>query len=471
MIHWKAPVGRGVQGDTEARAVEEPKRAPIFSASRALAAPATAPTPVPPPSGFRPRFDFPALGRSTSSIMSRDGMRSATFIGAHNVDRMPNAGKVRVEAQPLTTDDVQRAEELVAKGAPNSEPTLSLLRRYEDFRAQNPQITSHGVGVLGFCSQQTRNGGIGPGTGRNMAKELLAILRASQETIEGCPLVNAMLLGLEREYAELGAKHAIDITETEALDFLSRVIRLDVRAALWLLLTCGARVADLLRLEDEQLILDVVARRLRVVFKVTKNRTTVSEKYDVSFPFMSSPDAEVVAFLNSGRQLPNCDSINHVLKKGKFKSVGVRNITTYSFRRVFEHRIIEWYTDEDGITEWTKVIAWTQHQDDKALKGHYNKVTVLKTPKLKVAPPAVPDVSLPPVATEIAAQAPAPEASNEGSAEHAAAPVLVPQVIQAPHAEPTDPRPKPVEKRPRTDSGPKKKPLVQTNVKQYFKKV
>ena len=377
MNDWKAPMRSAAQANTGAPpATHDSNRAPLFSASRAMTHPA------PPLAQPGPRPSFAAALRSIT-ITSTDGTRSTTFIGHHDVARTPGQGKVRIEPHPLTSADVERATALVAKGTPNSESSLSVLRRYDEFRKANPAITSHGVGILCFCSQQVRKGGVGPGAARNMAKELLTTLRTSMETIENCPLVNAMLLGLEREYAEIGAKHAVDITEAEALEFLSHVNRVDVRAALWLILTCGARVADLLRLEVEQLFIDLVGRRLRIVFKVTKNRTMVSEKYDVSFPFMTNPDAEVVNFLNLGRQLANCDSINYVLKKAKFKFEGGRSITTYSFRRVFEHRVIEWYTDEDGIVEWTKVIAWTQHQDDKALKGHYNNVTLLKVPKAK----------------------------------------------------------------------------------------
>ena len=389
----------------------------LFSASRAIAPPTLAPTPfVPttetnpkvtafsagralstvapgsdaPTDDKRPKFVFQAL--ATRTISSRDGSRSVTFLGSHDVTKMPNPGKVRVEPQPLSSEDIERARALVDKGAPDSDHVLSMTRRYNDFRDKNPQILSHGVGVLGFCAQQTRSEGVGPGSGRNMAKALLGILREAGEKIEGCPLVNAMLLGLDREYAEKGAKPAVDISEDEALDFLARIKRADVRAALWLVLTCGARVADLLRLMEEQMTLDFVARRLRIEFRVTKNRTSVSDKYDVSFPFMSDPDDMVVDWLNGQRQLPNCDSINHVLKKANMKVVSGRSITTYSFRRVFEHRIIEWYTGDDGITEWAKVIAWTQHKDDKALKGHYNKVTMLKVPKPKGAAETVPPV-------------------------------------------------------------------------------
>ena len=372
---WTAPLRS--EANRNAEASFTPSR--NFSASRAMNTPTRFPAADPVTSVERPKFAFSAL--ATTTLSSHDGSRTRTFVGAHDLAGMPTSGKVRVEPQPLSSDDVERAGKLVGKGAPNSSNVLSITRRYDEFRKLNPQITSHGVGVLGFCAQQTRCGGVNPGTGRNMAKDLLGILRAAGEAIESCPLVNAMLLGLEREYAELGAKHAPDITEDEALDFLKRIVRHDVRAALWLLLTCGARVADLLRLVDDQITMDFIARRIRIIFRVTKNRTKVSDKADISFPFMTDPDEEVVRAIASQHNLPNCDSINYVLKKAKFKFVGGRSITTYSFRRVFEHRVIEWYTDEDGITEWTKVIAWTQHKDDQALKGHYNKVVMLKVPK------------------------------------------------------------------------------------------
>ena len=453
MKNWQSPVRKEAPTPSVHSFDNKPS---IFSASKALAS-RDAPTPSRPP----PKYNFSAVfsSRSTTTLTSADGSRSATFVGHHDVTKMPQRGKVRVESDELSPEDVDRATGLVAKGVPDSGTSLSVLRRYEEFRKLNPNITSHGLGILGFCAQQVRPDGVGPGAARNMAQHLLTTLRMSNETIENCPLVNAMLLGLDREYAERGAQHAIDINEDEALDFMSRVKRVDVRAALWLMLTCGARLADLLRLADEQLAIDLAARRLRIVFKVTKNRTTIGEKYDVSFPFMITPDAEVIKLLSNGHKLPGCDAINRILKQAKFKIEGERSITTYSFRRVFEHRVIEWYTDNDGITEWTKVIAWTQHQDEKALKGHYNKVTMLKVPKSK----ALPVVPAPVVITTLAVVPPDLPPAHEPMSPPAVPAPLVWDFPQAP-----DPV-RLTEKRSRTVSGARKK-LVQPCLTKFFQK-
>ena len=125
--------------------------------------------------------------------------------------------------------------------------------------------------------------------------------------------------------------------------------------------------------------------RVEIEFRVTKANRTVADKRHVSFPFFHAIDNEVRDFLNKTHVLPVCDTVNRVLKAAKLKMVDGRSITTYSFRRLFDQRVISWYTDADGCTDWLKVITWSGHKDAKIVSSTYAKCKVLSVPAKRTA--------------------------------------------------------------------------------------
>jgi len=335
------------------------------------------------------------LGIQVSSISSASGEATARFLGPLNVTSMPKEGKLRVTPGPLTNEDVQRVEQLVDKGATGTSTSLSNLRRYMAFRESNPQLESHALALMGFGAQQSRVGGLDPGSARNLTVDVYETLKKSGEKIGECPLLNRLLDGLKVEKAQKGANHALDISEVQAEKYMRDTKRADVRSVLWLMLTCGARVMDIIHIEElKQFLIDLVNRRIYIEFRVTKQRKDISDVFKAYFPFFVEPDAEVIRLLESVclSSLPHCDSINKVLKMvcPPDPTYPAHPFpTTYSFRRVFDHRVIQWYTSEDGIVEWSKVIDWTAHKENRALRGHYAKASVLKLPS-GVIPPTGP---------------------------------------------------------------------------------
>ena len=108
----------------------------------------------------------------------------------------------------------------------------------------------------------------------------------------------------------------------------------------------------------------------------------VTQKRHVSFPFVCAPDEAIREYLTQKHPLPGTQRCNYVLHKATahLKTVNGRSATTYSFRRLFEHRIIKWYTSDDGTVAWMKVIQWSGHKDERVLKGSYGQAQNLVIP-------------------------------------------------------------------------------------------
>ena len=297
--------------------------------------------------------------------------------GGLDSDRTPGLGKSRYEVRPVSADDITSARELINSATPSAGTTLSNHRKFETWKAENPSIRSNGFAIAMFATQAAKT--LSPGTASHMATAELNFLRSCGESIRDFPLLKHIIQGLDLRYAQEGANHALDITDEEAGSFLPKIKRIDVRALVWLMLTCGARDADLLRLVDLQMTLHLA--KLELEFRVTKTSRTVADKRHVSFPFVHPVDQEVRDFLSKPHTLPVCDTVNKVLKAAKLKVVDGRSITTYSFRRLFDQRVIAWYTDHDGCTDWLRVIAWSGHTDTKIVASTYAKCKELKVPK------------------------------------------------------------------------------------------
>ena len=305
----------------------------------------------------------------------------ASFSGGLDAGRMPAKGTSKFKVRAVSSQDIEMCKGLVNSATPGAEATLSNWRKFSEWRTVNLTVKSLGMAIALFVSQAAAT--LSPGTASNMATMLVDHARSCGSAIVDMPLLNHVIEGLDLKYAQQGAKHALDITDEEAAGFLPRIGRVDVRAVVWLLLTCGARLADLMRLEGMQM--KIHDDRLEIEFRVTKANRTVADKRHVSFPFFHAIDKEVRDFLNKPHVIPVCDTVNRVLKAAKLKIVDGRSITTYSFRRLFDQRVISWYTDADGCTDWLKVITWSGHKDAKIVASTYAKCKVLSVPAKRTA--------------------------------------------------------------------------------------
>lgn len=332
-----------------------------------------------------------ALEKHTlTSIKASDG-QEAIFFGRLDMSKVPNRGNCKYAAQRFTGDDLHRLQELASKATPHEKTVLSDTRRFVDFLEANPGVESMGAALAQFAAQAA--GHLGPASAKNLAKNVKGALLAARVETGSLALCDAVLDGLDLTYAEAGAQHAVDITEVECKSWLPfdppyRIKKVQARAMIWIMCTCGARNADILR-AAMSIQLDLAHSRLSATFAVTKTNRTVSDKRTVSFPFFCKPDLDILSFMNSKgweEQLPDADALNAVLKKADLKKVvqvqgkDPRSITSYSFRRLFIHRVISWYTDDEGIVDWMKVIQWSGHKTDDIVCSTYSVGQVLTFP-------------------------------------------------------------------------------------------
>jgi len=330
---------------------------------------------------------LPQLEKALTVITTEEG-DAAVFFGSLDMSLMPARGHVKYAAQKFTREHLVKLQDLVSKSNPKAKTVLSDTRRFIDFLDCNPHVESIGAAIAQFASQAA--GDIGPGSAANLAKNVMESLKAARVETGSLVLCNAVIDGLDRAYAEEGAQHAVDCTEEEARSWLPtdppyRIRKVAARTLVWIMCTCGARCKDIIR-AALRISLDTIQKRLNCVFQVTKAGQTVADKRTVSFPWFKDPDKEVIEFMQSedfANKLPDTNGINSVLKAASLKfevqkaGKAPRSVTSYTFRRLFIHRVIAFYTDDDGIVDWLKVIQWSGHNNPHIVSHTYSKGQVL----------------------------------------------------------------------------------------------
>jgi len=353
-------------------------------------------------SGVGTLGSYPAMDiKPTTKISSNDGEKSLNFFGTLNLESMPKEGRCKYNPSPFSKDDIDRMVFVSEKAQPHQGDMLSALRRFNDFLDKNPHISPKAAALAAFAVQAA--GSISPAGAARLTAQVVEGLRAARIEVGSLALCDLILQGLELMQAEIGHQHAVDLTDDEARSFLPTeapqngypVRKVQCRVVMWLMLTSGARDADLLH-NVERISIDSEKRRLIIEFFVTKTNRTASDKRVVSFPWFTDPDKHVLSILSkkqlSKEDLVDCDGLNYVLKAANLKTVKdaktgkERSITSYSFRRCFIHRVIRWYTDDDGLVDWMKVIQWTGHKSESIVASTYHQGTNLKIPNELTVP-------------------------------------------------------------------------------------
>ena len=70
------------------------------------------------------------------------------------------------------------------------------------------------------------------------------------------------------------------------------------------------------------------------------------------------------------RCLLGCDAFNAAIKD---LGTEFEDYTSYSFRRLFVHRVIERFTGEDEMTAWAEVVKLTAHVQIETVRTSYAK--------------------------------------------------------------------------------------------------
>jgi integrase len=165
-------------------------------------------------------------------------------------------------------------------------------------------------------------------------------------------------------------KTAPDSTSEELLRITARA-QGDLQPLLYIMLTTGARVADLQRVKRRQIAL--TASHTTVIFGVTKNRRRRSLRKRLIIPhtWFGSPDASVRDFFAFGeKDQPvfgswTANTVNERLRDLCALNNSAR-LTSYSFRRNYMRKVLEVY-EGDAV----KAQRHTLHLNPHIVEAHY----------------------------------------------------------------------------------------------------
>jgi len=278
------------------------------------------------------------------------------------VRAMPKEGTRTWGREPVTEVTIRRAEDMILEGSPNAGAHLSLYRAFTRWRNKTPIGTTLVEALVIFAAYLD-----GTGLKKTTCVEYVLIakrmaLNNGEKFGAGSGTLERVLACLRIKAALEKPKHAVDITEERLIEILGIIEKDDVRFQIWLMANCGARTADLLRLDSIQMSLK--ANKLTILYRVTKTNREPGRAHEVTY--------EVKRFEEQWREFMQrpkpcelgADAINKILHKAGCPE------TTYSFRRFFVHNTIERFT-EDGHTDWCRVIELTDHEKVSTVKNSY----------------------------------------------------------------------------------------------------
>ena len=212
---------------------------------------------------------------------------------------------------------------------------------------------------------------------RTMMRNILGIFGRAQDPIVG-PLVGDTFKILNLIIADEEVDHAKDMTFEVAMEVIGRLSGM-AQVIAWFMLVCGARVADLERMFRRQFLFQLNvdgSLTVKIIFNYTKGRRDAKKAYTlvIKLPMeILIPVAVVEAMkVPQGAKVftMGCDAFNAAIKA---LGVEFEDYTSYSFRRLFVHRVIERFTGEDEMTAWAEVVKLTAHVQIETVRTSYAK--------------------------------------------------------------------------------------------------
>ena len=284
------------------------------------------------------------------------------LIGGLPAKAMPNERNRSWGDEPVTASTLLNAEELLLLGAPNAGAHLSLFRAFTKWRGRYTAHISLPETLIIFASYLDSTGLKKTTCAEyvRMAKKMA--LRSGEQFGDPSGAVERVLKGLDLKAAQEKPEHAIDITVERLHEILATVRREDVRWTIWLMANCGARAADLRRLESVQLRIE--GNRLTILFRVTKTIRAPGGATEITYEVTGFEEQWREFLLQPTPCTVNADAINKTLDAAGCEE------TSYSFRRFFIHNTIDRFT-EDGHTDWCRVIEMTNHEKVSTVKSSY----------------------------------------------------------------------------------------------------
>jgi len=337
-------------------------------------------------SGFSFFQPVSQISSSTPAIAVAVKPPSSNSIASH-IDsfKMPQAKKApqkrerMFEIRQVPQSTVDFTLDAIKEVHPNADAAIANAKLFEEFEEKNDRprgtLTRDFLFVL-FIVDITLQG-LGLTSARTYGRGILGVVSRAGRPIDG-PFVADAFKILELLIAGEEVDHAKDLDLPTALEIL-RLLTGQAQVMVWLMITTGARAKDLLRMKRKQFRFSCVdgVAYLDVHFRYTKNRHTEVRQYvlhvaltdDIPIP------RQVLDHFNSiSSEAPiihlGCDAVNKAIDAlGPFFAL----YTSYSFRRLFVHRAIEKFKDDEGHIAWAEVVKLTGHIRIETLRTSYAK--------------------------------------------------------------------------------------------------
>jgi len=282
---------------------------------------------------------------------------------------------------PATT--LRMAASLIGEVNSTIEKNISVTKVFHEFVLLNdapPGTVDISFLFLLFFIDITLQG-LGIGSAITYARGILGVEARAGRPIQGCHVEDLFKI-LQLLKASEEVDHAVDIELPKAWEIVNLLARVsqDVQMLAWLMVVTGGRAKDLQRMNFGQFTFNVVngCPQMKVHFKYTKGRRSETKQYILPVKLSEEiqiPELVKSAFRVTAKQVyivrSGADELNAAIAK---LGPQYADITSYSFRRLFVHRCIELFKDDEGHIAWAEVMKLTGHVHVETLRTSYARV-------------------------------------------------------------------------------------------------
>ena len=309
---------------------------------------------------------------------------SQTLATAMNQYHLPpcdhKAGRRMFVARKVPLATLRITQNFVAEVNATIEKNLSIAKVFYDFVEIND--TPRGTVDLAFLFLlffiDITIQGLGLGSAITYARGVLGVEARAGRPIQG-PHVDDLFKILQLLKASEEVEHAIDIDLAKAWEIVS-LLSGDLQMLAWLMVVTGGRAKDLQRMNFSQFTFHVINGKpqMKVHFKYTKGRRSETKQYIL--PVALSEEILIPEFVKSAFRVT---SGNVYIVRGGAEELNAAidklgpqyaDVTSYSFRRLFVHRCIDLFKDDEGHIAWAEVVKLTGHIHVETLRTSYAKV-------------------------------------------------------------------------------------------------
>ena len=278
-------------------------------------------------------------------------------------------------ARPVTALLMSLTTALLTMAHPTYAADSAVTREFEEFARVNCGFGPMDLLLFLFATDLLLQGLKASTVDTYVSGVLRCRLHANQK-ISG-PYVGDVKKILEELQCHEEVNHARDIDDEMAMRFL---LLLDgpAQAVCFLMIVCGARVADLMDMTRSQFRF-LPSREAQVSFKLTKNHRKKGSQYSIVVPIPVGVPESLAAFFAPGDPSAPLISLTTDAFNAALKPVGERypdlaGVTSYSFRRLFIQRNIARFTDEKShLTDWVEVVKLTGHLKIETVRTRYTR--------------------------------------------------------------------------------------------------